>query len=196
MQVLSSTKRGPGRPKIIRTDDERKAMQRERVKRYRDENLDKMRAYATDWAREKAAKRATKLGRKAGQKGPTPKILTPEQKRAKQNARVKSYYARNLEKQRVAGAVVARNRRARIVNAGGTHTAADIAWLHEKQKGKCVFCLLSFGAEKPHVDHYIPLKLGGSNDRSNLRLLHETCNLMKSAKHPVEFALNHGMLAW
>jgi 5-methylcytosine-specific restriction endonuclease McrA len=32
-----------------------------------------------------------------------------------------------------------------------------------------------------HVDHYLPLALGGSNAASNLRLMHATCNLAKGA---------------
>lgn len=87
-------------------------------------------------------------------------------------------------------------RRAATNGSNGTYTPEDIAALLKKQKGKCVFCLQEFGAERPEVDHYIPLALGGSNDRGNLRLLHKICNRMKRAKHPADFGLRHGLLAW
>lgn len=90
----------------------------------------------------------------------------------------------------------ARNRRTKLKGISGTHTAQDIRALMVKQKGSCVFCLKPFGAETPDIDHYIPLKLGGTNDRSNLRLLHSFCNRSKSAAHPVDFGLKHGLLAW
>ncbi|MCK8788014.1 HNH endonuclease, partial [Roseomonas sp. NAR14] len=53
-----------------------------------------------------------------------------------------------------------------------------------------------FGSATPHVDHYVPLALGGSNDRSNLRLLHAACNLSKGARHPIEHGRSLGLLCW
>lgn len=102
------------------------------------------------------------------------------------------WYSENKDRH----AVLGRNYRARKNSVGGTHTAADIANLLEKQKGKCAWCLISFGTEKPTVDHYIPLARGGSNDVKNLRLLHKSCNSRKSSKDPVDFGLKHGLLAW
>ena len=85
------------------------------------------------------------------------------------------------------------NRRARKKAAGGKHTAADIKQLFRLQRGKCACCHVSI-ADGYHVDHIQPLALGGSNDKANLQLLCPTCNLRKSAKHPVDFMRETGRL--
>ena len=77
-----------------------------------------------------------------------------------------------------------RNRRARIMGSEGKHSAADITWLYEQQGGRCEACRKKFspkGKGTFHVDHMLPLVLGGSNDRSNLQLLCPTCNKRKGS---------------
>lgn len=90
-----------------------------------------------------------------------------------------------------------RNRRALKRDAEGKHTAADIRAIFTAQKGLCANCetkLLKSGAKKYHVDHIMPLALGGSNWPNNLQCLCPTCNLSKSAKHPGEWARQQGRL--
>jgi 5-methylcytosine-specific restriction endonuclease McrA len=84
-------------------------------------------------------------------------------------------------------------RRARKKGAGGTYTAADIQSLLALQKYKCVVCRGCI-KEGYHVDHNMPLLLGGTNSRENLQLLCPTCNLQKNAKHPVAFMQSRGFL--
>lgn len=86
-----------------------------------------------------------------------------------------------------------RNRKAKLKNAGGRHSAQDVRELLVLQKHQCVYCRTSL---KPgyHVDHIIPLNLGGRNDRTNLQITCARCNLRKNAKHPIEFAREIGML--
>jgi 5-methylcytosine-specific restriction endonuclease McrA len=105
-------------------------------------------------------------------------------------------YWADPEKSRERGVQDAHTRRARKLEAGGQFTAADIRTLMEKQKGKCLVCLKPFGKNKPHVDHYISLARGGTNDPSNLRLLCRKCNMAKHAKDPIEFGRLHGLLCW
>lgn len=88
------------------------------------------------------------------------------------------------------------NRRNRLLAADGDIDMADIARLLLRQKGKCAFCLKPLGKQTPHLDHYIPLSRGGSNEMSNLRLLHRLCNMRKHAKHPLDFGLENGLLVW
>ena len=71
---------------------------------------------------------------------------------------------------------------------GGTHTRADLTALWDKQNGVCPFCNEALTNEV-HVDHWVPLILGGSNGPENLRLTHPVCNLRKGARHPSEFGL-------
>jgi 5-methylcytosine-specific restriction endonuclease McrA len=86
-------------------------------------------------------------------------------------------------------------RRAKRAGNGGTHTAGDIASLLKLQRGKCAhsWCLADIKSHH-HVDHVLPLALGGSNDKRNIQLLCVPCNLEKGAKHPIDFANQNGML--
>jgi hypothetical protein len=86
-----------------------------------------------------------------------------------------------------------RNRRARLRNVAGRHTATDIQSLYEKQGGKCEMCKVKLGS-KFHVDHVMPVALGGSNGPENLQLLCARCNWRKSAKHPDDWAKENGRL--
>lgn len=102
---------------------------------------------------------------------------------------------KNPDKIRAIQSVAQRNRRARLRASGGRHTTADIAWLLVIQKRKCAhtWCKASI-KDGYHVDHIMPLARGGTNDRKNLQLLCQPCNLRKSAKHPIDFAQRHGIL--
>lgn len=61
------------------------------------------------------------------------------------------------------------------------------------QRDKCAFCRASL-SHGYHVDHILPLALGGKHAPENIQLLCPTCNVRKSAKHPVRFAQEHGKL--
>lgn len=58
------------------------------------------------------------------------------------------------------------------------------------QEGKCNSCfsyLVIEGKNNYHVDHIMPLVLGGSNWPDNLQLLCPRCNMKKGSKHPDEW---------
>jgi 5-methylcytosine-specific restriction endonuclease McrA len=86
-----------------------------------------------------------------------------------------------------------RTRRARMAGVGGTHTAAEVEAIHARQKFRCAECGTST-KKKRHVDHIIPIALGGSNAAFNLQILCPLCNDRKGAKHPIEFAKLKGRL--
>lgn len=65
--------------------------------------------------------------------------------------------------------------------------------LFKLQKGKCACCGLPLGDDY-HIDHIMPLALGGSNTDDNIQLLRAECNLQKSSKHPVDFMQQRGFL--
>jgi 5-methylcytosine-specific restriction endonuclease McrA len=102
-------------------------------------------------------------------------------------------WGRNNHEQRLAHA---RNRHA-LKRSRGRHTAADVRLLFEAQRGLCADCggvLAKTGPNKFHVDHIMPLALGGSNSAENIQLLHKPCNLSKGKKHPDAWAAERGRL--
>lgn len=120
--------------------------------------------------------------------------ITRSAERAKQfpeenRARARAYYAKNPEKY----AVHSRNRKARLKNAEGRHTADDVKALFDRQKGRCVNCCASI-RDSFHVDHIMPLIRGGSNGPENIQLLCPPCNLSKKAKDPIDWAQQNGRL--
>jgi hypothetical protein len=81
-------------------------------------------------------------------------------------------------------------RRVRNKAAGGTLEAADLKAIRAAQTDKhgnliCWRCGKPI-RDTPHLDHWIPLSEGGTNDPGNLHYMHAKCNLTKHAKHPTE----------
>ena len=106
-------------------------------------------------------------------------ISDPERVRATNAIASTTYRKVNKEKVRIIHA----NVRARRRNAEGYYTAGDIAAIYSRQSGLCVYCDAAL-SEGYHVDHIMPLHLGGSNWPDNLQCLCPTCNVRKGAKHP------------
>lgn len=85
------------------------------------------------------------------------------------------------------------NGRAVRAAAGGKLSSGLTKKLFELQKGMCPCCKQPLG-EKYHLDHKMPIALGGSNTDDNMQLLRSICNLQKHAKHPVDFMQERGFL--
>ena len=100
-----------------------------------------------------------------------------------------AYQKANPEKYRV----YTRNRRARKLASGGQLSPNIEAKLLKLQKGKCACCRQKLGDDY-HLDHIMPLALGGTNSDDNVQLLRARCNMQKQAKHPVEFMQQRGFL--
>ena len=109
--------------------------------------------------------------------------------REKYLARSKAWASANRDKR----AVISQNRRARLKQNGGKLSADIVKKLFSLQKSKCACCGKSL---KPgyHIDHIIPLALGGKNEDSNIQLLTPACNSKKHAKHPVDYMQEMGKL--
>lgn len=77
----------------------------------------------------------------------------------------------------------------------GGALSKDIAErLFSLQKGKCACgCNQNLGDDY-HVDHIMPVALGGANEDWNIQLLRKRCNQQKSAKHPIDFMKQKGFL--
>lgn len=132
------------------------------------------------------------------------KHLTPEQK-ARRVESVLAYKARNPEK--VAAAARAykeknrdkinvhkQNRRARKNAAGGRLSHGIRAKLMTLQRGKCAECAADLKQTGSHLDHIMPLALGGAHEDANIQLLCPDCNRRKNAKDPIAWAQLNGRL--
>jgi 5-methylcytosine-specific restriction endonuclease McrA len=115
-----------------------------------------------------------------------------------------AYYARNKERilaydraryalNKEARFAYCRNRRARKRGNGGKHSKADIVAIVELQRGRCALCKIKLKGIY-HVDHIIPLSLGGANGRKNLQILCSKCNLAKGRFDPLEYNRKRGLL--
>lgn len=86
------------------------------------------------------------------------------------------------------------NRKARIKANGGSLSSLLVEKLFKLQRGKCACgCGKSLG-NNYHMDHRMPLALGGANEDWNIQLLYSTCNLQKKDKHPIDFMQSRGFL--
>lgn len=85
------------------------------------------------------------------------------------------------------------NRRARKLHTEGRLSAGLAERLFKQQKGKCPCCAQPLG-DRYHLDHIVPLALGGSNTDDNMQLLRSTCNHQKHAKDPIDFMQSRGFL--
>lgn len=62
-----------------------------------------------------------------------------------------------------------------------------IELLFGEQGGKCPYCFSDLTESGFHLDHFVPIALGGKNEDENMQLACPTCNRRKGAKHPAEF---------
>lgn len=85
------------------------------------------------------------------------------------------------------------NRRALKKRSGGKLSTDLAAKLMQLQKGMCPCCNLPLGQDF-HLDHILPLALGGANIDTNIQLLRANCNMQKHAKHPVDYMQQKGFL--
>ena len=110
--------------------------------------------------------------------------LLNKEKWAKQNGWKKN----NKEKANI----ITNNYRNRKKNKG--NLSKDLtSKLISLQKSRCACCGMPLGKDF-HLDHIIPLHLGGMNIDTNIQLLRKVCNLRKGHKHPVDYMQSIGML--
>ncbi len=78
------------------------------------------------------------------------------------------------------------NKRARKrYNVGSCRLSNGLASkLYKQQDGKCNYCKKLLIEKIYHMDHIMPLSLGGSHSDNNIQLLCQFCNLSKHNKHP------------
>jgi 5-methylcytosine-specific restriction endonuclease McrA len=178
---------------------------RESAKRCRDADLDAARNRARIYCAENIEHRR-ELGRKHDAKRREKRREDPvasnahaiyqkayrERNPDKIRSLTEKWRSTNADKVRV-WSKVSNNRRRQ---APGSWTAQDIQRMWEQQAGHCWWRVTAsckkrryrLSMEFTHVDHRIPLILGGTNELENLVLSCADCNLSKSAKLPGEFS--------
>lgn len=107
----------------------------------------------------------------------------------KAKSHVATWKAANPEAVRI----MCHNYRARKAESGGVLSPGLAARLFKLQGGKCPCCKQPLGKDF-HLDHKMPLALGGLNIDDNIQLLCQRCNSQKGSKHPVDFMQSRGYL--
>jgi 5-methylcytosine-specific restriction endonuclease McrA len=157
---------------------------------YLSANFKKIAAYKAAWASRNPGRRKAALAKYRTLRFERVKAANlkwarknPESRRASAAAwRAANPEARRIHQQ---------NRRARA--AGGRLSKGLAQKLFRLQRGKCPCCRQPLHDDY-HLDHIIPLALGGANSDDNMQLLRGLCNQQKKAKHPVDFMRSRGFL--
>ena len=91
--------------------------------------------------------------------------------RQQADAAFHEFWATVVESSEILKEIAPNQRRAWLVHV--------IKELYDEQNGICPLCgnLLTYGNH--HVDHKIPFRYGGGNERGNIQLVHPECNNRK-----------------
>lgn len=164
-----------------------------RARQRRAENPEKFREINR---RSRAAHRDSSIARTRAWRERNPSLVRKwtQEYRAANRARLReglaAWYAKNPDAARRHGA----NRRARKLAVGGKLSTGLAARLFVLQRGGCACgCKEKLDGDY-HLDHRVPLALGGANTDSNMQLLRKVCNLKKHAKDPIVFMQERGFL--
>lgn len=201
---------------------ENKDKRNQQAAKYRSENKEKSEAATLKWRsnnpekvrstsrayleanKERAAKRASEYGKKNRRKISEQQKQYRESNKTKVRARIAAYNLKNKEKRNAARREWHRlnpdaalryrsSRRARKQNCEGRLSIGIRQKLYELQRGLCACCKQPLG-KNYHLDHIIPLSLGGPNTDNNVQLLRAECNLRKRAKDPIDYMQSKGFL--
>ena len=164
------------------------------AKVYRDSHKEEMKALADAWAdkfpekrREIARRYYERNAEKCRERSRLYYKAFPEKAAESRNK-----YRASPEYRAINQNCMARRKR-RISSNSGTLSRGIAKRLMVSQKGECACCGAKLGDDY-HLDHIIPLALGGAHEDSNIQLLHSRCNLQKHAKHPIDFMQQRGFL--
>lgn len=140
--------------------------------------------------RKKAAAKAAEWRKKNPEKASAAQARFRSANKEWWNARSREYFSKNPEKR----VIYQQNRRAKTRIGGGKLSKDLRSKLMQKQGHKCAACAASLTVVKPHLDHIMPLALGGRHEDRNMQLLCWLCNQQKRSKHPVKFMQEKGFL--
>lgn len=147
------------------------------TKAWRKENPEKMRRYTAAWVARNPEKESARWAARYAKDPEASKKKCAEWR--KNNPGKTRVYMQNYKAMK---------------DASGEKLSLGLAEkLFKLQGGKCPCCGLPLG-ENYHLDHIVPLKLGGPNSDENIQLLRQRCNNQKNAKHPIDFMQSRGFL--
>jgi 5-methylcytosine-specific restriction endonuclease McrA len=105
-----------------------------------------------------------------------------------QNAESCRQYSKEWRAQRPeAVRVHAHNRRATVKKNGGRISVDLWKTLLDEQNAQCPYCFADLLEVGFHLDHFMPLALGGKNEDHNIQLTCPSCNWRKHDTHPADF---------
>lgn len=169
-----------------------KPCKRAYLMRWRKENPDKLRIINDRWEA-KNTQRVKDAERKRYLRLRSEKIAYAAAYYEKNKEALKpkkaEWQRKNLEKCLISD----QKRRAIKANSKGVVSVGLRDKLFKLQRGKCACCGEPLG-KNYHMDHIMPLALGGTNTDDNIQLLRQICNNQKHAKHPVDFMQQRGFL--
>jgi 5-methylcytosine-specific restriction endonuclease McrA len=149
-------------------------------------------------ARHKARSKATWAAKMAARAQDPEWIAHQESMRLRRSERAKAWRAANRDRQRELvrkwksenpDKARKSKRRYKIRKRG-----ALISELSSLQRGRCAYCREKLTLAGTHIDHIHPRAKGGLNSRRNYQLACAPCNISKSAKDPIAFSQERGML--
>lgn len=157
------------------------------------DNRDKVNANLSKWKKanpDKVKADAAKYRSENAEKVKAARAKWASSNHEKMKAIRASWRAANPEATRI----YSHTRRAREREVGGKLSHGITEKLYSLQKGKCACgCGQPLGNDY-HIDHIIPIVLGGINADENIQLLRAFCNTSKGAKHPIDFMQQRGYL--
>lgn len=177
-------------------DEDRRKVSLERGREWRRKNPERHRASNREHARRAYHNDPEKFlerGRKWRAENPELAIASAKNWRENNPERVRAQNKKwHKENPGAKRAIDSRRKARKLGDNGPSYSAADVKDVLKKQRGKCAYCQIKL--KKYHVDHIMPLALGGSNGKANIQITCPDCNVKKHASHPLDFAKKIGLL--
>jgi 5-methylcytosine-specific restriction endonuclease McrA len=161
--------------------DERRAKRNEWERKRRQEHPEKIRKYMREYAREWRARNREKARALVRQHYEKHKriVLTKN----------KTWRLQNPEKyaRRVATERLRRKNKLQQLQGNQDGYGEKVLWIRKGEYVECLYCGLPIPLGHRHVDHIVPLALGGWDCTDNIGPACDRCNWSKGPKHPLLF---------
>ena len=172
-----------GRPKLtdpLISKDERKAHKKELHKEWEKRNADKLRKYHREYQSIRKDKQKLKYQRYMDRH--------PGRKRELH----KLWYSKNKDKVKMRNGYYYERRKAALIDVPIGEKIKITKWIQSWRCllfVKCHWCNRELRPSAVHIDHVLPITLGGKHRLNNLVVSCPRCNLSKHNKHPKQFLM-------